>query len=256
MTKVAIAVCLVGFAMWLSLRQRLGVERELGVAVARALVQMAAVALLIHVVFEELAWSGLFLVVMLTVATTTSAGRMKSLPRRFLLAGIAIGSAAGATLLVLFGAGAFPLEPRYLIPVGGMLIGNSMNTVSLAAARMRDEVTSKRMEVEARLSLGVSGREALQPYVRTAARNALVPMIDATKNVGLVTLPGAFVGMILGGAEPRAAAEVQLVVMFMLLGAVAISAGMLSWLLVRLLIDERERLVPLETTRADSAPRC
>jgi putative ABC transport system permease protein len=252
MTKVAIALVLVVFALGLSLRLRLRVEREVAVAVVRALLQMFVVALIIGFVFEQLAWSGVFLIVMLAVATWTSAGRMKPLPHRYRLAAIAIGSATGIALLVLFGAGAFPLEPRYLIPIGGMLIGNSMNTVSLAASRMRDEVESRRMEIEARLALAVTGREALEPYVRKAARNALMPMVDATKNVGLVTLPGAFVGMILGGAEPRDAAEVQLVVMFMLLGAVAIAAGILSWLLTRLLIDDRQRLVVLETDLQES----
>lgn len=246
MTKVAIASILVAFAVWMSLRQKLGVEREIAIAMVRALVQMLLVALVIGFVFEQLAWSGVFLLVMLGVATWTSGGRMKGLPNRFQIAGIAIALAAGVGLLVLFGAGAFPVEPRYLIPLGGMLIGNSMNTVSLAAARMRDDVQSKRMEIEARLALGVSGRRALRPYVRKAALQALVPMIDATKNVGLVTLPGAFVGMILGGASPREAAQVQLVVMFMLLGAVSISASALMWLLTRHLVDPRERLVPLD----------
>lgn len=246
MTKVLIALILVAFALWLSRRQKLGVEREIGIAVVRAVLQMLVVAAIIGFVFEQLAWSGVFLLVMLGVATWTSGGRMKGLPNRFQIAGIAIAVAAGVALVVLFGTGAFPVEPRYLIPIGGMLIGNSMNTVSLAAARMRDEVQSKRMEIEARLSLGVTGRYALRPYVRRAALNALVPMIDATKNVGLVTLPGAFVGMILGGASPREAAQVQLVVMFMLLGAVSISAGALMWLLTRHLVDRRERLVSLD----------
>lgn len=245
MVKVAVALSLVGFALFLSLRQRLGVEREVVIAVARALLQMFVVALLIQFVFSQLAWSGVFLMVMLMVAAWTSAGRMKPLPHRFSLATVAVGGAAGIGMVVLFGGRAFPLEPRYLIPIGGMLIGNSMNTVSLAAGRMRDELNSKRTEIEARLSLGVSGRDALQPYVRKAALNALVPMIDATKNVGLVTLPGAFVGMILGGASPRAAAQIQLVVMFMLLGAVAIAAGLLMWQLTRRVIDRRERLIVL-----------
>lgn len=253
MTKVVVALILVVFAVGLSARQKLGVEREIGISIVRALVQMFVVALVIDFVFEQLAWSGVFLLLMLTVATWTSAGRMKGLPNRYAVAGTGIAVAAGTGLLVLFGGRAFPLEPRYLIPIGGMLIGNSMNTVSLAATRMRDEVQSKHMEIEARLSLGVSGKRALQPYIRKAAFNALIPMIDATKNVGLVTLPGAFVGMILGGAEPREAAQVQLVVMFMLLGAVAVAAGVLSWCLTRTLIDPRERLVPLDADPAGEA---
>lgn len=251
MGDVAIALILVAVALAVTRRFRLGVERDLVVATVRALAQLVAVAAVINVVFEHLGLSGLFLIVMLGVASWTSAGRLRGVPHAYLVAAIAITSAAGIGLLVLFGASVFPLKGRWLIPIGGMLIGNSMTTTSLAGARMRDEVTDKTLEIEARLALGVRAVDALKPYVRRAATAALIPIIDATKNAGLILLPGAFVGMILAGASPAAAAKVQLVVLYMLLGAVAV-AGMTATLLVaRAFVAPGERIVtPQVTSRA------
>jgi hypothetical protein len=134
-------------------------------------------------------------------------------------------------------------EPRYLIPIGGMLIGNSMTAVSLAGSRLRDEIVDKRLEIEARLALGVPAKTALLPYARRAAATALIPTIDSTKNVGLIFLPGAFVGMMLAGASPADAAVVQLVVLFMLLGAVAVAGMTITVLVARGYTAPGERIV-------------
>lgn len=243
MTGVTISLLLVALAVALSFVYGFRLESQLLVATFRAIVQLAVIAALIHLVLSHLGWSAALLLVMLVVAAFTSAHRIKGIPRAFPLALVAIGSASALALAVLFGLGAFPFEPRFLIPLGGMVIGNSMNAVSLAGTRLRDEVSAKSLEVEARLALGVGKVQALRSYVRRSAVTALIPTLDSTKNVGLVFLPGTFVGMILGGAAPRDAAEVQLVVLFMLLGAVSV-AGLVATLLVgQRLMTKDERLI-------------
>ncbi|MGH2730795.1 MAG: ABC transporter permease, partial [Actinomycetota bacterium] len=210
--------------------------------------QLVAVAAVIDVVLEHLGLSGGLLVLMLGVASWTSGKRLRGVPHAYRVAATAIAAAAGAGLVVLFGLNVFPLEGRWVIPIGGMLIGNSMTTTSLAGARMRDEVTDKTLEIEARLALGVRAVDALKPHVRRAATAALIPIIDATKNAGLILLPGAFVGIILAGGSPADAAKVQLVVLYMLLGAVAV-AGMTATLLVaRAFVAPGERIVTPEVT--------
>jgi putative ABC transport system permease protein len=243
MIEVLISLTLVALAIGVSVAYQFGVEKELLVATIRAIVQLAVIASLIHLVLGELGWSAPLLIVMLLVAAFTAARRMKDISGAFILALVAIGTASGVALLVLFGLGAFPLEPRYLIPLGGMVIGNAMNAVSIAGTRLGDEVFDKSLEVEARLALGVGGTEALRPYVRRSAVTGLIPTLDSTKNVGLVFLPGAFVGMILADASPRDAAEVQLVVLFMLLGAVSIAGLVATLLIARTLITPDERLI-------------
>lgn len=243
MTEVAISSILVALAVAVSFVYGFRLERELLVATIRAIAQLAIIASLIHLVLARLGWSAALLLVMLAIAALTAARRIKGIPGAFSLALVAIGGGAAVALVVLFGLGAFPLEPRFVIPLGGMVIGNSMNAVSLAGARLRDEVSAKSLEVEARLALGVDGVQALRPYVRRSAVTALIPTLDSTKNVGLVFLPGAFVGMILEGAAPRAAAEVQLVVLFMLLGAVSVAGLVATLLLGKRLMTKDERLI-------------
>lgn len=242
MKQVLIALGLVAVAVAGSRRARLGVERDLLVATVRALVQLAILAVVIEVVFEEVWWASLALVVMLAAAAWTSSQRMKFIPSAYTVALYSIAISAGLAGAVMFGTGAFPAEPRYLIPLMGIAVGNCMTATSLAGARLRDELLDKTLEVEARLALGVPVSFALRTYVRRAATTGLIPMIDATKNVGLIVLPGAFVGMILGGASPRDAAEVQLVVLFMLLGAVTVAGMLTTYLVSRRFIADGERL--------------
>lgn len=242
MIKLAAGLSLVAVAVALSRLKDLGVERELVIAAARALVQLALIGLLIEFVLSGLGYSTILLVVMLGAASLTSSRRISGVPRAMEIATVAIAASAAVGLVLLFATGAFPLEPRYLIPIAGMLVGNAMNAVSIAGLRLKEEVLDKRVEVEARLALGAPAIRALNPYLRVAARTALIPLVDSTKNVGLVALPGAFVGMMLGGASPREAATVQLVVLFMLLGSVSVAAFSTAVLLTKRLIAPGERL--------------
>ena len=247
MTEVGLSLILVAIAIGVSRVLSLRLESDLAIAVVRALVQITVVAATIQAAFSHLGWSGLFLVVMLAAASWTSARRLVGVPNAALVALISVGVAAGVAVGVLFGTGVFDFEPRFLIPIAGMLIGNSMIATSLAGNRLRDEIAARTSEIEARLALGVPVAEALLPYRRRAVTTGLIPTIDATKNVGLILLPGAFVGMVIGGASPADAAQVQLIVLFMLLGAVAVAGMMATMLVARSFIAPGERLLPPRT---------
>ena len=243
MIDVALAMILVAVAACVSAGLRLQIEKELVIAVLRALVQLSLLALAVQAVFDDLGLSALLLIVMLAAASWTSRRRLKGVPRAMPLAAAAISAASGTALSVLFLTDVFPAQPRYVIPIAGMLIGNSMTATSLAGSRLRDELVDKALEVEARLALGVRATDALKTYVRRAITTALLPTIDATKNVGLILLPGAFVGMLLGGASPARAAEVQLIVLFMLTGAVAVASMTAAILVGRAFVGAGDRLV-------------
>ena len=244
MKAVLISLSLVALAGGVSYRLHLRQERDLFVATARAFAQLFVVAATIAAVFESLGLSGLFLVVMFGAAAWTSGRRLQGVRRAALLAGISIGASSAVALIVLFTTGAFPFEPQFLIPIAGMLIGNTMTATSLAGSRLRDEIRSRRAEIETRLVLGDPIGTALMPYRRRSATNALIPMIDQTKNLGVIALPGAFVGMVISGASPVDAAEVQLVVMFMLLGAVAMAGMVTTALVARAFVAPGDRLSP------------
>lgn len=240
---VALSLILVAVAFAVSLRFNLRLESDLAIATVRAVVQLSIVALVITFVFEHEVLAAGVVVLMLGAASWTSARRLKGIPRGPQLATLAISSGAIVGLVVLFGSGVFDLEPRYVIPIAGMLIGNCMTAVSVAGSRVKEELTDKTLEVEARLALGVKARYALNPYIRRATTTALIPVIDTTKTVGLITLPGAFTGMLLAGATPAQAARVQLIVLFMLLGAVSIAGMATSMLVTRMFVGPGERII-------------
>jgi putative ABC transport system permease protein len=247
---VGTSLLLVGVAIMVSRRQRLRLEGDLLMATVRALIQLTAVAAVIHLIFSSLGLSALALMIMLGAASWTAGRRLKGIPNGTVLALTAISIAAGTALIVLFGGRVFPMTPQYLIPIAGMLIGNCMTATSVSGVRFKEELVDKSLELEARLALGLRAKQALTTYTRRATSIALIPTIDATKNVGLILLPGAFVGTILGGESPFRAAQIQLIVLFMLLGAVSLASMTTTILVSRVFIGAGERVVLPEEVRS------
>jgi putative ABC transport system permease protein len=240
--QVAVAGGLVLLAIVLSRAGGLGAERELAVAAVRAVVQLAAVGAVVTLVFEHAGLAAVFVAVMLGTATATSARRLRGVPRAAARAGAAIAAGAATGLTPLLVTGAFDTTPRELIPVAGILIGGAMAATSVTGRRLAEQVHEDIAAIETRLALGVSVREALAPAVRKAAITGLIPVIDQTKNVGLVTLPGTFVGLVLAGASPAEAARVQLVVLLSLLGVELVAALTVARLVVSGLTAPSERI--------------
>jgi putative ABC transport system permease protein len=120
--------------------------------------------------------------------------------------------------------GVFDPKPRYLVPVGGMVIGNAMTSAAVALNRLADEIESQAHTIEATLALGATARQATAALAARSLRSGMIPVIDQTKTVGIVAFPGAMVGMLLAGAEPVQAVRLQLVLLWALMGSVALSA--------------------------------
>jgi putative ABC transport system permease protein len=243
MTQVLVAAGLVVVAVVLSRAGRLGLEREIAVAAVRAAAQLAAVGALVTLVFEHAGLAAAFVAVMLTTATLTSGHRLRGVPQPRLRAGAAIAAGAATGVAPLLISGAFSTTPRELIPVAGILIGGAMVATSVTGRRLAEQVGDEIAAIETRLALGVPVREALAPPVRAAATLGLVPLLDQTKNVGLVTLPGTFVGLVLGGASPAEAARVQLTVLLALLAVEVVAALLAARLVVAGLTQPGERVV-------------
>lgn len=236
---------LVAVALGISIWRHLGVERSVLWAAVRAALQLAAIgAALVLVVSDDapLVWSWLWVLTMVTFAAVTVRRRAPEVPAAFGLALMAFSATAFVSLAILFGFGVFPMTPRTVVPLAGMVIGNSLSSVVLAARRTIGELHDHRAQVEARLALGLSARAAAQPQLRAAVRTALIPQIETTKSVGLVFLPGAMVGLILAGVSPTAAVRVQLAVMYLILGSVAVTTTVMAVSLSTRLFTPDERL--------------
>ncbi|WP_346535312.1 ABC transporter permease [Micromonospora sp. DPT] len=223
LTAVAATVATVG---------RLGHGRQIAVAAVRAAVQLAAVSLLIAAIVTSLWATAAFVGVMCAVAAGTSGRRITGGARGW-WAAVPIVAGSLSVVLGLLLAGLVPARGIALIPVAGILIGGAMTATSLAGRRALDELTGRRGEVEAALALGMLPRDAVLLVCRPAAGQALIPALDQTRTVGLVTLPGAFVGMLLGGAGPLAAGITQLVVLVGLLAVEAVAVVLTVELVAR-----------------------
>lgn len=183
------------------------------IAVARAVVQLAIVAALLRGVLAAPWTVGLFVLLMLSTASLTSAGRLAELwhGRRAAVTGVVSGAAAALVAVLTLRLVAF--DARHVIAVAGIVIGNAMSAATLAGRNYARAARSRRDEVEGWLSLGATPARATRDVGREAVRESLIPTMDQTRSTGLVTLPGAFVGALFGGSGPVQAAEFQLVVL-------------------------------------------
>jgi putative ABC transport system permease protein len=218
----AVLVALALLAAAVAALGRLGVGRRILTAALRATGQLAAVSLVIAVVLRSLPLTAVFVTLMYLVATVTSARRITR-SGSGIWAGLPIAAGLLPALALILGSGLVPARGIAIVPVAGILIGGAMTATSLAGRRALDELRSRNGEYEAALALGFSRRDAALLVCRPSAAQALVPALDQTRTVGLVTLPGAFVGVLLGGASPLEAGAAQLLVLVALLAVESIA---------------------------------
>ena len=236
--QLAMALLLVGVVIAISIRQGLGLGRDLVVGSLRAIVQLYLVGLILAVVFQAAQWYWVLLIlaVMTAVAAQAATSRLgKPMPYARGIAALALTVSTAVTLAYVIGVivRVRPwYEPQYIIPIAGMILGSAMTSAALAGDRLQGDLRVCADEVEARLALGFSGREAVQPMARTALRAAMIPTVNGMMTVGLVQLPGMMTGQILAGSSPLLAIKYQLVVVFMQAAATALA----SLLFVRLAV--------------------
>ncbi|MBN2622929.1 MAG: iron export ABC transporter permease subunit FetB [Acidimicrobiales bacterium] len=250
---LALSLILVAVAVGLSLWQGLRLERDMLWATGRALVQLLAVGYLLVFIIDDdtpVAWAWAWVVVMLGVAALTVRRRAPEVPDIVRITVVATSASAFLSLFVVFGLGIYPMVGRAVVPIAGMMIGNSIGSIVVASRRILDEMADRRAEVEARLALGQPWQQAAKPFVRSALRTALTSQIESTKAVGLVFLPGAMTGLILAGADPVDAVLVQAAIMYLILGCVATNVVVIGLGLTRQLFTPDHRLVRLARTGA------
>ncbi|MGD8718495.1 MAG: iron export ABC transporter permease subunit FetB [Candidatus Zixiibacteriota bacterium] len=235
LVDVAIAAAFVVLVAVLSLVNRLGVEKTLAVGAVRTFVQLLAVGYALKWVFGLDRWYLVLLAVVLMVGVAGWHGARRAGPggRVVVIATAAIFLSSVAVILFLFGA-VIRVEPwydpRYVIPLAGMVINTAMNGASLGMATFATSARDHAERLEAALAAGASSAAAARPYVRDAVKKALIPTLNALMTVGIVQLPGAMTGMILAGSPPTAAVLYQIVIMYMIAAAAALSAiGAVMW---------------------------
>lgn len=216
------ALGLMAIAIALSAWQRLELEWSLALATGRTVLQLLVIGYVLAAVF---AFKNPFLVlgllaIMLAAATIVARNRIsQKVPNLFAIVGAAM---LFSTLLTLVYTMLFVIqpptwyEPQFLIPLAGIVLGNSMNGAALTGERLVSTLNSSQLEIETHLSLGATPEQAVSRYRRESIRTGLIPTINTMMVVGLVTLPGIMTGQLLSGVDPLVATSYQIVIMFML----------------------------------------
>lgn len=224
--EVAASLALVAVAVAVSRWRRAGLEEDIGIAVIRSLIQLTAIGYVITLIFErdELALVIALIAVMVVFGAFQARARARDVPGALVPLLIALGTAGALTLGLVVALGIFEPTPRYLVPVGGMVIGNAMTAAAVALNRLGDDVRDSAHRIEATLALGATASEAVAPIARRSLRSGMIALVDSTKTTGLIFFPGTMVGMLLAGADPTDAVRLQLILLYVLLGATAIAA--------------------------------
>ncbi|PKV98024.1 ABC transporter permease [Nocardia fluminea] len=213
----------------------LGSPRVVPWASIRAVLQLGAIAVVLAAALRHL-WSAvLVLVVMFGAAVFTSARRAEA-GRSGIWLGLAIATGIAAVMPVTLLSGVVPIHGVTLVSIGGILLGGTMTATSLAARRGLDAITQRWGEVEAALSLGFADRPARMMVLTGAATDALIPGVDQARTVGLVTLPGAFIGVLLTSGSPAQAGAVQILVLIGLMLSQACAVAVALELVARSLV--------------------
>ena len=207
-------------AIALSLWQKLALEKQLAYSALRSFMQLIAIGYVLDTIFQVDDWRVVvtILLVMIIIAAIVTRNRIDQqlqglLPTVFLAIVASSAFTLGYVILLIVQPDTW-YEPRYLIPLAGMLFGNAMNGASLAGDRLLNAINQNRLEIETHLCLGATGKQAISTYRQEAIRTGLIPTLNNMVVVGLVSLPGMFTGQVLGGSNPLDAASYQILILF------------------------------------------
>lgn len=238
-TSFLLSFLLVLIAIGFSYRLSLGVEKALFFNSLRALAQLLLLGSVLLLVFEIQSLLGLALVmVFMGGFAAYTANQRAKIPRGILYAFLAIFAGAMLVIIPLAMMGVIDSEAEKLIPLSGMMIGNSMNIYTLFVDRLRSEAKSSYPLFEAKVSLGVSIKEAMHETIQRSIRAAMKPLLNNLQTMGIVLIPGIMTGMLLSGMPPLVAASYQVLIVYMLVGVSLFTAVIASTLLAKQFVKQ------------------
>ncbi len=214
-----LSLFLVSFSLLLSYLERLRYEREIFLSSIRVFIQLMLLAFLLKYLFNltELYQMFTALLFMSIFASVVATERLRNIKGIFLISLFSITLSSLLSVLILILSGTLQAVPNQVIPFGGLVIGNSLNAITIAMDRFSAEVKNRREEIEAKVALGATLREAMADAIRDSIRAAMIPKLNFLKSAGIVHIPGIAVGMLIAGAEPLEAVLFQMIMLFAIL---------------------------------------
>jgi putative ABC transport system permease protein len=229
---LALASLLVLLNGTLSLALDLDIHRRLAVATLRMVVQLSLMGVVLTALFRIVSpfWTAVAALIMVGFAGREVSARQDRRLSGMWAYGLGTGSMMVSATLVTILALTTAIrpqpwyDPRYAVPLLGMILGNAMTGIALGLNSFTTGLSQLRPAVEAQLMLGADRRQALGPVVRQSLRSALMPTINSMSAVGLVSIPGMMTGQVLGGVAPAEAVKYQLLIMFLIAGGTGLGA--------------------------------
>ncbi|HFI0326067.1 TPA: iron export ABC transporter permease subunit FetB [Streptococcus suis] len=229
--SLALVFGLVLVAISISQKEKLGLTKDIFMAVVRTVLQLIFVGYILKFIFQA---SNVFLslamvLIILYNASVQANKRNPNSKKSLLHPFLALLASTGLTLTILVLSGAIKFIPSQVIPISGMLASNAMTAIGLSYRAMYKSFKDNRQQVLEKLSLGATVKLASQDILREAIKTGMQPTIDSAKTVGLVSLPGMMSGLIFAGVDPVHAIRYQIMVMFMLLSATSLASVIASY---------------------------
>ncbi len=245
-----LAALLILALLGLTARMRLGINKQLAIAAVRTTVQLLLIGLVLKSIFNnvELHWVILMSMVMLTVAAWEILSRQKRKLRTTWGFGVSAFSMFISSFLITIIALLIIVRPdpwytpQYTIPLLGMLLGNTMNGISLGMDRLVQTAWQQRSVIEQRLMLGQTAIEAIRDIRADSMRAGMIPIINSMATAGIVSLPGMMTGQILAGSPPVEAVKYQILIMFLVTAGTGFGVITVLYLISHRMFDTRERL--------------
>ena len=236
---------LVGVALIISTKEKLGFTKDIIISVIRAVIQLVAVGYLLKYVFQvnNLILTLIMVLVIVSNAAFNAKKRSQQLQKGFLISFIAIGCSTGITIGILIFSGSIKFIPSQIIPISGMIASNSMVAIGLCYRNLDTLFQNQRQAVMEKLALGATIKLASLPIIQQSVKTGMAPTIDSAKTVGIVSLPGMMSGLIFAGVDPVHAIKYQIMVTFMLLSATSIGSVIATYLAYKGYYNQQKQLV-------------
>lgn len=220
---------------------KLGLTKDIVIATVRSVIQLVIVGYILTFVFESdhIIFILLMILLMIGAASQNIVKKGKGIPHiiGIIILTLFVVEIFSMSTLVLFKI--IPFTPQYVIPISGMIIGNTMVLSLLFLNKFKSELSSNEEIIELILSFGGTPENAIKRSLKSAIKTSMIPTIEAQKTMGLVQLPGMMSGLIIGGGDPLEAVLYQILILFLVLNTAAIASVMVGYLSYRHLFNER-----------------
>lgn len=248
---LALALIFVLIPIILSKTLNLGLEKDTIIATVRSIIQLFIVGYILKFVFSTEAFIYIFLMLILMIGAATQNARKKGAAIEGITWKLVVTFVFIEVLTqgILIGFQITPPTAQYIIPISGMVIGNSMVLSILFLNRFTAEVERREDETELILSLGGTPKQAIQGPLITSIKASTIPTVESQKTIGLVQLPGMMSGQIIAGADPVQAVQFQLLILFLLLSTAVVTSIMLGFLSYPTLFNKRMQMLKIRHSR-------